>query len=622
MIKLITIFLTLFSISSFGQSMKTYNGVFSDGKTQNGTAFYTYYEDAETHEYLKQGLFKYTFNGKGDYNGYNQTITGNFEKGFKNGTWIYAITMSDFGNDNPYYTGTVSLVANYKNGNADGNWKEIRSYKLRKKYLVYGQYKWEPFEALKTMTIDMNFSEGKLVGAININDEFAKFKATGNYDNNSLCTGTWMINDMGFGKNRELIYKDNLLFEFIARSNNGEVLEGSKKYELDWNNYVKGKGMSLKEKEEAGLSIDTVCGTDLCSATNNIQEYFPKLLSNDYFLYQYIGGDLSFTDGFKGGCDIHVRTTNYTSLSNAPDFSKAEEYYNKNDLLRAYEIYIKINLNNVKPSERELVTDKINFIKPQISNLIEIYKTNDKFLQDYLKAQHDSLELDLSYFGEKIPLKTNTDNNGWTSIIDDNGLPVTLFDGGPYGIHFNFEKPWENKNWYQAQKCFDDNKGIYSNTQIAITEQYFKYYDFLEAEEAIVKKTNYFFTYNNIDNYFYTYNKDTFLSDLSINKKDYNLSKSFIDLEIKSQKKKNQIETLNNLNKKKILFSKYQVVIKEFNSKLHSNSDIQSSLDTFNKLDSFLDQVINLYNQDSTELEKKLKDSETTEQILSVILGK
>ena len=299
---LIATVLGLTSIT-YSQTLKTFNGIFNAGLLPNGTATYTYYEDPITHEYLKQGAFKYSFIGKGDYAGYNVTVTGSFNKGLKNGAWSYVIAMTDFGSGNPYMTGTISLTSNYKNGYADGNWKEVMSYKNRKKYLTYGKYSWEPYEALKTMTASMNFKNGKLAGPVNINNEFTNFKVTGNYDNNSLCTGTWIINDMGWGNNKELIYKDNFLYEFIGRNNSGEV-NGNEKHQADYDNLVKAKGMTSNERQDAGLIIDTVCGGDLCAATNNIKDYFPKFLSPDYFLYEFIGGDLTYKEGFKGGCNL------------------------------------------------------------------------------------------------------------------------------------------------------------------------------------------------------------------------------------------------------------------------------------------------------------------------------
>lgn len=618
----LTLLIFAMSLNSFGQTLKTFSGPFNDGRLQNGNATYTYYEDPNSHEYLKQGAFKYTFKGQGDYTGYDQTITGSFDKGLKTGTWSYIITMTDFGNGNPYATGTVTLTSSYKNGYADGNWKEVRSYKNRKKYLVYGQYKWEPFEALKTMTISMNFSGGKLVGAVNINDEFAKFKTTGSYDNNSLCTGTWIINDMGWGKNRELIYKDNTLYEFIARSNSGEVLEGTTKYQNDYDNLIKAKAMTTKEREETGLNIDTVCGGDLCAATNNIKEYFPKLFSVDYFLYEFIGGDLSFKEGFKGGCNLQVTTANYSALSSNQDFKNAEELYSKNELLRAYELYTKINLSTVKPSEQKNVTDKIALLNPMIGDLVEVYHSNGKFFQEYTKTQYDSLDQDRAFFASHIPLKTFQSTNGELLANHYNGETYRVKTGTCYG-DLTCEKPWDNKNWECAQQCFESNlRGLYTPIQYIITEEFFKFSKILETEEANIKQTKYSFNFDNTNNTFYTYDKSTFLKNIVAGKKDYNLAKSLIDLQTKSDERKTQVETLNNQNKKKILFSKCQIVFNDYKAKLQGISDLQSCVENLSKLNSFLDKVIALYSQDTKELEQQLKEVDTAEQIKTIIVNK
>jgi hypothetical protein len=100
--QLFSIFFLTFTVGLFAQTLKTFNGPFNAGYLQGGTAFYTYYENPETHEYIKQGSYRYTFIGTGDHKGYTETISGSYEKGLKNGKWTYAITMADFGTDNPF----------------------------------------------------------------------------------------------------------------------------------------------------------------------------------------------------------------------------------------------------------------------------------------------------------------------------------------------------------------------------------------------------------------------------------------------------------------------------------------------------------------------------------------
>lgn len=257
-----------------------------------------------------------------------------------------------------------------------------------------------------------------------------------------------------------------------------------------------------------------------------------------------------------------------------------------------------------------------NYPKTKISEIIETYHTNSKFFQEYVKSQYDSLELDKVYFANKISLKTSKDDYGWTLIIDENGMSRKLYDVTDYGAKYNFEKPWENYSWDRAKSCFERNKGVYSPVQIIITEQFFKYNDLLEQEENNVKKTKYNFYFENVNNSFYTYDKNTFLTNLSIGKKDYNLAKSLIELD----SKKTQIDNLQAQNKKKTLFSKYQIVYNDFNATLQNNSKLATLADNISQLNLLLDKVISLYSQDTKELEKQLKSAETVEQIKSIIL--
>jgi len=614
--KLFTILITVLSLNAFGQTLKTFNGAFNDGKTQNGIAVYTYYENPETHEYLKQGSFKYTFDGKGDdYIGYNQTITGSFEKGLKNGTWTYTITMADYWSNKAYYTGTVSLVANYKNGYADGNWKEVRSYKPRAKYLQYGKYIWDAFGPVKTMTINMNFKNNYLVGAVSINDEFANFKATGTYDNNSFSIGTWIINDMNYNNNSELIYKDNFLYESIMRSNIGAVKEGTTKYQAGYDDYMKAKSMTAAERKESGLSIDTTCGAIL-----PIQEYFPKLFSVEYFLYTFIGGDLSFVENFKGGCQIRVNTTDYTPLTNISEYKKAEEFYAKNELMEALEQYSDINLNKVKPSERKNVTDQIALLIPIVKGLVETYNKNSDFYSKYIKSQYDSLFADFNIIKQYFKIKSIKKKDPNTYKYEDM-VPERYYDGR---YSCDCKNPW-NEDDYTAIKtseCFKLNKGFYEPYQIAITEYWNKFNEALDKEKNSVTKSPRSFKFYKIDiqSFFYAYDKGTFISNISKAKKNYEKAKSMWTLAVEFEDKAKQIEILNSQNKKKTLFNKYSLVLQENQSKYNLYPGLDECVNILNESILFLDKVISLYSIETKDLEKQLKDAETTEQIKSIIL--
>ena len=598
------------------QNLQVFNGEFSCGLSQNGKAKYTYYEDQETHNYLKQGVFAFSILGKGDLAGLNQTINGSFDKGLKNGLWTYKTIMTNMSAGNYYYTGSITLIANYKNGYANGNWKLIRSYKSKTWYTAYGP--------LKTMTVSMNFLNGSLVGNVSIVDEFGNFKASGNYDNNSMCIGTWKIDDYGWNKHRELIYKDNVLYEFVARDNNGAVQEGTRKYQEDYDNYIKAKTMPVNEKDDAEFQIEIItdCGGDNSAATNNIKVYFNKLLSNTDFIYEQIGGDLTYKEGFKGGCEYSVKTQThmYLNLTDNQNYKNAEEAYSKNNLLISYDLYTNIDLSHIKPSERQKITDKINLIKPKLKDLIETYHSNDKFFQEYTKAQYDSLELDRKIFTDKIILKVTDAGNAGVFAVDQDGKTkkMILQKVGKY-YSYKYLKPWDSDTLEDAKSCFEDNAGIYNPIQITVTEQYFNYIKILEQEEKTIKNSKSNINFDNTYHSFYTYDKDTFLNDLSVGKKQYNLAKSLIDLKVKIDDKINQIESLNNQNKKKILYSKCQLVYVDYNNLSRNSSEIQSISDNYNNLNLFLDKIISLYPQETKELEKQLKEIETVKELKEII---
>lgn len=369
-----------------GLGTKTFNGQFSDG-----IAKYTYYEDPITHKYIKDGLFTYTYTGENC----TKTVSGYFTKDLKTGTWNYKFTMKDFRRTNnyefnePFCTGIVTLVANYKNGYANGNWKEICSYKVREKYTYYdASFKcWGDFGSVKSLAINMNFNKGSIVGSVYINDEFENFTAKGSYDDNSMCIGTWIINKRNETLNYELIYKDNILYEAIPRDNSGNIRNDTRrieKFQKEYDDLLKAKSLSLVERENLGISIDTICG-EHCSATVDIFEYYRKLFNRQYFLYDGIDGDLSYNEsfvngngftGFHGGCELKVTQKIFDNLSNNKYFIKAEELLRKNDFTGAVKQYYDIDLSDLRKADKNLVLSQIKLLTLKADSLSKILKTN------------------------------------------------------------------------------------------------------------------------------------------------------------------------------------------------------------------------------------------------------
>ena len=134
-----TVLMMLATQVSVGQTLKTYSGLYEDGK-----ATYTYYED-ENGERVKHGKFTYSKTDKGLGVGggmavsYATTISasGNYKNGMKDGKWIYknktaggSITFADF-----------SAVINYVDGRMEGTLNNAGVIFQMKNNRIIGQVK-------------------------------------------------------------------------------------------------------------------------------------------------------------------------------------------------------------------------------------------------------------------------------------------------------------------------------------------------------------------------------------------------------------------------------------------------------------------------------------------------
>jgi hypothetical protein len=338
----LSVLLLMISAISYGQALKTFSGQFPNGTSQPGEANYKYYEDPKTREYIKQGAFNYSIIGKDDLKGLNQTISGNYEKGLKQGTWTYKLIMNDYFLGYYHATGTITLISNYKNGLADGNWTYNTKNKTRKynNYTGWGEYR--PEEVVKA---SMNFSNGKLVGNVNI-DHLGIFKANGSYDQNSYSVGTWKLSLLDKNQTYEITYKNKFMTDFIGRNGSGQILEGSTSLNPELNaernqKYLDLRGKSPEELEIAGYDLDTVCSGNV--PTKYIQPYFEYMMSPDWFLYKYIKGDLTYNyNSLHGGCNIVVEKVDYTTLDNIRVYGQAEEFFNSGLYIDAFNSYIDV----------------------------------------------------------------------------------------------------------------------------------------------------------------------------------------------------------------------------------------------------------------------------------------
>lgn len=608
---------------SYGQSLKSFDGLFPNGKSQEGKATYKYYEDPETREFLKQGTFNYSFVGKGDYAGFNQTITGNFDKGLKDGTWTYKITMVDYQLGDYYHTGTITLISNYKNGLADGTWTEKYSDKVREKYFQYGQYYWGAFEPTQTFTAILNFKAGIIAGNVEIND--VDFRAKGSYDEKGYTIGTWKIDLISKNQNLEITYKDNYMIDYTGRNAAGEILNGStalypKEAAEDFKRYLDVKAMTEEEREDAGFELELFCGNENV-ATKYINKYYEYMMSNDWFLYNYTKGDLTYNShhySIPGGCNVVVQRVTFDNMNqpNYYGYVNAEKAYNSGRFIDAAKEYFwfKENLKSAystsrfKKSELADLDKKILISLKKADSLSKIYMSEEEFIKYRLRFASDydvsdkiqALE-DFQRISKLLNVDFSSDYERFFSIIESQNIST-------YKVkrkNTNYYEPFLEVVW----DCIDKYTDFWRSETIKCESQTYNSLEISTGKKNTGK-----------DSTFYSCNEDELKTSL------VNRGKAYVDTLNKVLKlvqdfesKANKIDALNQEKSTKFLYVTYLPFLDAFKKIYYESSELIEKIENLTSINSSLDKIIAHYAADPKAIDKLLKKAVTKEEQAEIL---
>jgi hypothetical protein len=608
---LISIFCILENGFGFGQEVKKYNGPLEDGRS-HGVASYQYFEDPQTYKRIKTGAFSYNYSGEDGETGFKINVTGNFIKGLKDGKWTYSIQLNDYERGSDYKTGTITLVANYKNGYAEGNWKEVRSIKTRTKKYSLGKYYWEPFSTVKNLSISMNFRDGFLKGPVNISDDFDNFYLTGNYSDSGFAEGTWVIKDRAWGQYKDLIYKEGVLYETIFRESDGQASSVSKFHDK-YDDFLKLKALDESQKDDSGIVLDTICGEN-CAATSYLLQYFKKLLSTDYFPYSDIGGDLTFSQDISGGCELKISKQTREKLADNQNYKKGLELKKESDWLNAYDKFQSIPKSYLNRSDKEQLLKEINELNPLVERSIEKYHENSKIFFAYIDSQYRTSELKFNELKKDFKIKLITEYNSST-------YQTVQKDPKPLSYNTNCKEPWNERYLMDGINCMKSNTIFFEPYQLIWVESYYNFLIFLEGEEKKIKETSKNFSYNSTNHSFYTYSIETFNNELFNALELFKLAENIVLESKKYEDIFNQIVKAHTANKKKTILKKYNLVTADFLNKYKTGSNSKEYLNLLMEFNKFQEKVLYLYSIDSDDLEKKLKDAESIEQIKTIISG-
>lgn len=345
---------------------------------------------------------------------------------------------------------------------------------------------------------------------------------------------------------------------------------------------------------------------------------------------KYVNGVLKLSEEFQRIYDEkQEKQKQLKREEEAATLKKNTEEYKKNILIADKSLeekdYIKA-LRWYKSASKLLEKEK--YPKDRISEMKETLLTNSKFFDQYFK--NDTVFNDFNMLKADFKIKIVKEYNKITYVYDVKSPRVNPDD------YCNCQEPWGLDPQYENNKrialnCFKINKEFYEPYQIAITEAYFKYSEALWQEKGKYDDSDvsYDFTegedgYNSFDYKkanLHTYDKTTFLNNLKETKENFELSKSLKTNYLKALENKVNITNLNEQNKKKTLLKKYLIVYEDLISKINAYPGLSETIPLLQSLNSISDKVVGLYSQETKDLEKKLKDAETLEQIQAVLLG-
>ena len=207
----------------FSQNLKNYSGEYPNEFGSKGVATYTYYIDTKTSNYVKHGLFKYIMK---QGNNYNAVFNGSFKNGKRDGIWNFNITRLDDPSDNVFYTGSITLTANYINGLPNGSWNYSNTMKYRGKvFIPGGGFRWGNYISEPTVTVSANFKNGITIGAISIINGIGNYSIVkGSFNSNGFLDKAWTLRSAR--EEDEMTFDNGIQKSFIAREiPSGKVFE-------------------------------------------------------------------------------------------------------------------------------------------------------------------------------------------------------------------------------------------------------------------------------------------------------------------------------------------------------------------------------------------------------------
>lgn len=217
-ISLICLFCCLLKV----KGQESYNGSFNS-QNFRGTAIYNYKNDSESGERIFEGKFLFKTNSG------NTTISGNYNKNFKDGLWQIDLKNVATTDVIMKYDITASVKGNYTNGKLNGKWvldrtkivsfsnSGISDYYKSQFQLVSYLFEGKQIDFSKsTKTTERsiaNFNQNKFTGEFGYHINNGDTRISGKFDENGYLHGEWILDyyDLNIRKIQTRTYHHGVL---------------------------------------------------------------------------------------------------------------------------------------------------------------------------------------------------------------------------------------------------------------------------------------------------------------------------------------------------------------------------------------------------------------------------
>ncbi|MCB9425893.1 MAG: hypothetical protein H6584_02520 [Flavobacteriales bacterium] len=284
---------------------------------------------------------------------YNESITGAFKDGFRDGAWHFTITKVDWPNSSgTYTTETTTSVQSFKSGTPHGLWKLNSTYKTRPKIIVYGRYVWGAYDTPYTEYASTNYSNGHLTGVTTSKLADKKTAVTVTINQHGFLTGNHVF-QMTYENEEVTCNEKGILTKMVRRDKKGNV---KSKYDIEpellqiAEKHLKNE-ITTTELKEKRIIVDTSYANEY----TNLQYIFER----DHFVLRHLGGDKTYNakkSSLQRNYGMYIVASKIAYIDISKDYVLTEMRRSKN--IEGYEGFIERNRDHLRPEDISLLLDE------------------------------------------------------------------------------------------------------------------------------------------------------------------------------------------------------------------------------------------------------------------------